>query len=409
MFRKVLFWMHLTAGTVAGVVVLIMSITGVALMYEKQMMQWADQRGYLAEPPSEASRRPVEELIARAREKRGTLPSTVTLRSDPKAPIAMAYGREGVLYLNAYTGRVLGEGGASGLRSVFRLMTDWHRWLGASTEGRAVGKAITGVSNLAFLFIVLSGLYLWWPRKWTWQNLRSVTWFKSGLPGKARDFNWHNVIGLWCWAPLVLVVSSATIISYPWASNLAYRLGGSEPPGAGGEKGLAKAGGKKEEGRGRKGSEGRSPGGPDLAAPPADLPLDGLDTMLKKAEARVPNWYAITLRMPSSERAPVLFMVDRGYGGQPQKRTTLTMNRRTREIERAEAFTDLDSGRRFRTWLRFVHTGEYYGLAGQTVAGIASLGGVFLVYTGIALALRRFWGWRKRRTRAEERVMAGAD
>jgi uncharacterized iron-regulated membrane protein len=85
------------------------------------------------------------------------------------------------------------------------------------------------------------------------------------------------------------------------------------------------------------------------------------------------------------------------------------MNRGTREIERAEAFADLDSGRRFRTWLRFVHTGEYYGLAGQTVAGIASLGGVFLVYTGITLALRRFWGWRKRRTRAEERVMVGAD
>ena len=35
-FRSVVFWMHLIIGVVAGVVVLIMSITGIALTYEKQ-------------------------------------------------------------------------------------------------------------------------------------------------------------------------------------------------------------------------------------------------------------------------------------------------------------------------------------------------------------------------------------
>ena len=43
--RTVLFWAHLAAGTVAGVVILIMSVTGVALTYEKLMpddriVQW---------------------------------------------------------------------------------------------------------------------------------------------------------------------------------------------------------------------------------------------------------------------------------------------------------------------------------------------------------------------------------
>jgi uncharacterized iron-regulated membrane protein len=27
--------------------------------------------------------------------------------------------------------------------------------------------------------------------------MRNVLWFRRGLPGKARDFNWHNVIGFW--------------------------------------------------------------------------------------------------------------------------------------------------------------------------------------------------------------------
>ena len=45
-FRTVLFWAHLAAGTVAGVVILIMSVTGVALTYEKQMLEWADRRAW---------------------------------------------------------------------------------------------------------------------------------------------------------------------------------------------------------------------------------------------------------------------------------------------------------------------------------------------------------------------------
>jgi uncharacterized iron-regulated membrane protein len=46
-------------------------------------------------------------------------------------------------------------------------------------------------------------------------------------------------------------------------------------------------------------------------------------------------------------------------------------------------------GQRARSWMRLAHTGEEYGLIGQTIAGIASLAACFLVYTGFALAWRR--------------------
>jgi len=39
------------------------------------------------------------------------------------------------------------------------------------------------------------------------------------------------------------------------------------------------------------------------------------------------------------------------------------------------------------------------GVVGQTIAGIVSLGAVFLVYTGLALTLRRFAKWMRRRRR----------
>ncbi len=40
-----------------------------------------------------------------------------------------------------------------------------------------------------------------------------------------------------------------------------------------------------------------------------------------------------------------------------------------------ETFANLSAGRRLRSWLRFAHTCEIYGLTGQTVAGIVSAGG----------------------------------
>ena len=42
--RKIFFWLHLAVGATGGLVILIMSFTGVLLMYEKQIIEWADQR-----------------------------------------------------------------------------------------------------------------------------------------------------------------------------------------------------------------------------------------------------------------------------------------------------------------------------------------------------------------------------
>jgi uncharacterized iron-regulated membrane protein len=195
--------------------------------------------------------------------------------------------------------------------------------------------------------------------------------------------------------PLFFVVLGATVISFPWASNLAYRIAGSEPPAAGAKGEIGKGGEKKD--RKGKGGEGKGGGTAGLAAlPPADLNLSGLDGAWQKAIQLPRSWKTVTLRLPASDRAPWTFTIDEGSAGQPQHRTTLTVNRQSGEVMRTETYASLDSGRRFRTWLRFVHTGEYYGIVGQTIAGIASAAGAVLVYTGLALAWRRFFAWRSR-------------
>lgn len=222
--RKIIFWCHLPIGLMGGLVILTMCITGVLLTYEKQITAWVDTRNYkVVQPSPGAQALALEKLIASAKTQKKTEPSSITKRANDNAPVEVSFGREGTLFLNPYSGEVFGEG-SRGVRSFFRIVTDWHRWLGAQGERRNTMRAITGACNLGFLVLVVSGFYLWWPQRWSLKLIRSNAWFRRGLPSKARDFNWHNVIGFWSAVPLFIVVLSAvTLLHLGRKSRLSHR------------------------------------------------------------------------------------------------------------------------------------------------------------------------------------------
>ena len=66
-FRTVFFWFHLITGVSAGAIVLVMSATGVLLMYEKQIVRWAESGPEAAPPSPTATRLPIEALLRSAR------------------------------------------------------------------------------------------------------------------------------------------------------------------------------------------------------------------------------------------------------------------------------------------------------------------------------------------------------
>lgn len=381
LFRNVIFWCHLLTGTVAGLIVLILSFTAVLLTYQRQIIAWADTRAYRIAPPSPgASHLPVEALLAKAGESGPDIvPATFTLQSDATKPAAIGVTGGRIIYINPFTGDVLGEDSKS-VRDFFRAVTRWHTSLSVRGENSATAHAIIGACNLGLLFMVASGLYIWWPRNWSWPQLRNVIWFKRRLPGKARDFNWHNTIGFWSLAPLFILVLSGVVLSYRWAGDLVYRLAGETPPAPGQPAGNAAP----------------QHGGSDRGA--LQSPLD-LNQLFLRAEQQTTGWQSISLRLPRSVEAPATFTIDHGNGGQPHKRAELTLDRKSGEIMRWEPFSSYTTGRKIRAFLRFAHTGEVAGVAGQTIAGIASLGACFLVYTGLALAWRRFRAWWARRPR----------
>ena len=378
--RRVVFWTHLGVGASAAIVILMMSVTGVILTYEMQLNEWA-RKDYRAAPPAPGvAPLPADTLLERA----GTAsseaePSSIAIGHDPLSPAAVAFGRARTLYVDRYTGEIRGDGDTS-MRRFLRGVLYVHRWFALEGDGRAFGRAITGAANLGFLFLVVSGFYLWWPRNWTRRALRNVTWFRPRLSPKARDFNWHNVIGFWMAVPLAIVVASGAMISYGWVGDLIYFAVGEERPSSGPPRAAT-----------------ASATGEDAEQPAEAVSRVSYQAILEEAASESPGWRRLTLQLPDADDAPLTVQVDRGSGRQPAKWTNLTFDQSSGSLTARSSGLPESRGLRIIYWLRFAHTGEVYGIAGQTIAGLASAGSAVLVWTGLALAWRRWRSWRRRR------------
>jgi uncharacterized iron-regulated membrane protein len=428
-FRKTVFWLHLVAGVVAGLVIAVMSFTGVALAFEKEIVAWVERDVRTVTPPSaDAARLPVSQLLARVRAiAPDAKPSAVVVSADPTQAVAVTLGRDGGYYVDPYTGDVRSQG-APRTRAFMNTMEAWHRWLAAEGSSRATGRALTGACNAAFLFLAFSGFYLWWPRSWSWRGVRAILWPNVRLAGKARDWNWHNAVGFWCAPVLIVLTATGMVMSYGWANALVYRAVGETPPV-------------------RRGPGAGAAGSSHAISAPTDgaRPL-GYDALLAAVENQSPAWGQITLRLatptrgapqartasasapttrepgsassPSSHTAnrraagaastPVTFAVRDRAAWPKFSSTTVTLDPFTGAVLRREGFSDLSTGRRLRSWIRFLHTGEALGWTGQLIAGAASLGGGVLVWTGLALGFRRFLGRKRSRSPKTAVIPRGA-
>ena len=374
--RKIIFWSHLVVGVATGLVVFVMAATGVLLTYEAQITRWAEHRSVTVAP---GPRLDVEALAAAALVETGGQATALVFENDPTAPVTASLGRRGKLLLDPTTGEALGEG-ETGVARVFHAATGLHRALSLSGPG-GPGRAVTGAANLGFLFLALSGAYLWLPKIWRWARIKYLILFRRSYPSaQARDFHWHHIFGFWALIPLVVVVFTGVTMSYDRVQGVVMTLAG-----VGAE------------------AEGGRPGG--AGGEPGDtLQLvdggAGLNAVLAAAEAHDPAWRRVTLTLPLIPGVDtVTATVDTGPGRQPTRQQTLTIAQADAQVVAVQRFADQPKAARTFLFLRFGHTGEYFGALGQTIAGLASAATLVMVYTGFALAWRRLVSPQLRRRR----------
>jgi uncharacterized iron-regulated membrane protein len=256
------------------------------------------------------------------------------------------------------------------------------------------------------------------------------------------------VFGFWACIPLFFIVITGVVMSYTWANNLVFLAVGETPPpprglggggapapggreaGAGGgerrganagEGGMAAQGGAERrgprpeggerrgarpegamaEGGGReRGQRGGAGGGEERAAGPVSL--TGLNAGFAAVKSSNADWRTIQISMPRGTTAN--FAVSQSHRGRPDLRKTLTVDLTNGQVVKTESMESQTLGRKIRTWVRWIHTGEAFGWVGQIVTGLSALSAVILVWTGFALTWRRFKNLRKKSAAAKAAV-----
>ncbi len=395
MIRRIVFWTHLSVAVAAAAVILMMALTGALLSLREPVLELAERRHFAAEADAANAgpRLAPGEIVAAAQgalsgERRdgpgvnaGT-PFTATslrYRSDPRSPVRVFAGRGRYADLDPWTGAVVAVGPGRAAR-FFESVERWHRWFNVPDGSVRRARAVTGAANVAFLALLLTGPILWWPRSLSrgslGKSLGRALRLRRGARGALRDLTWHQVVGIWSVLPLGIIVATGLATSYPAVGDRVNPVVGR---GVGGG-GWPEATGVVSEERG----------------------AAGLSGVLATAMSWTPGWKTLVLTLPRPLDEVVRVEVRRGGEGQPHRTGHLTVDVGNAAVRGWESFADETPGRRAQQFLRYAHTGEYWGWRGQLLAGLFSAAAALMVWTGLSLAVRRAARFAKRR-RAPQR------
>lgn len=373
-FRRIVFWIHLASGLTAGGIIAIMSATGVAIAFEQEILGLIDRDGVFVDPSPDGAWLTFEQQqVALAAARPDFAATSAIILNHPRMASRFMAGREHTVYVDPYSGTVT-ESRSGPAHDVLHTLEEWHRWLGADDGPESIGRLITGICNAAFAVLCLTGLYLWWPRALRWPVLRRALWFAKTGTAKARDFNWHNVFGFWSMSVLVVLAGTAVVISFGWAHQLVFRLAGEEPPQFRDFRMMMVP-------------------APELPAPPPGAEPLPHDAIVESLIANHPDWQAISFTFPRSGTlpAPLDITVIEPAPFMTAGRVMMHVDPYTGAELQSTSFADRSPGMRARIWIRFLHTGEAFGLVGKLIATLATAASLVLVYTGFALAWRRFF------------------
>ena len=364
LFKKWVFWAHLIIGLIAGLFIFSMSFTGFLLTYERQIVE-LDEMRFTVNNTYVQQRLSTDDVVDILRKSHPSQSHIYIRWVNREGAAIPAWAGKHSYLLHPYTGDVLREG--EGLAAdFFHVVTDIHRYLLLHGASQVIGKNINGYANLFFIFLLLSGAYLWLPKRFNRSALKGYLLLaKSYKSSHHRNRQWHLVFGIWC-LPVLLVLSlTATLFHFDWANKALYGAFGQSVPER--EKHL----------------------------PVLDLSADKVpyDALFQQAKIHAINngaadWYSMWLEL-GDKKHEARFYIDTSIGNRQEYAYSLFLDTRTGDAIKTLKKSDWTRGDQAWGTSRFLHTGEYFGFLGQTLAGLASLLACFLVYTGIVLAWKR--------------------
>lgn len=368
--KKLFRHLHLWLSVPFGLVVTVVCLTGAMLVFEDEVTRAVRPALYCVEPEGKPLDVGVLAAAVTASLPEGAEVKSITTYADPSRAwrVALTQPRRAAVMVNQYTGEVLGR---TERLPVFTVAFRLHRWLMDSPAGHgsmSAGKLVVGISTLAFILVLVTGVVVWWPR-----SRRAL---KAGLkiPLRRGAFAlWrgtHVVGGMYALILLLLMAVTGLTWSFGWWRTAVYAVAGV---------GTSPSGGQKQPSVQSGGNAGRErDGGGSGATAGYAVWQRALDAVV----AAVPGAQSATVG-DGTVRVPC------GTAGNVRAADTFAFDRVTGMLTSTELYAGQPAQSRARGWLYSLHTGAWGGMAGRILSFAAALVGASLPLTGYWIWLRR--------------------
>jgi uncharacterized iron-regulated membrane protein len=363
-------------------VILIACFTGAILVFEKEMQEAFNHDRYYAEPAGKVLT--PDNLVENLRgQYAGIKISSLKTFTDPRRTVEINFtekaaetqkdinaskvqttkgeakpreeGARKTAFINPYTGKIIEL--YSYRETFFYKVFALHRWLLGKNDGP--GKYIVGISTLIFLFILITGVVLWWPktRKILSQRLK-VKWDGSW---KRLNHDFHIVLGFYTAIFLFIFAFTGLAWSFQWVNKGIYKVTGSEmkPP----------------------------------AEPPSSTYINGLQAqgfnpILKTAANEIKNVLYYSISAPK-DSAGVYSVTVLPANAPEMASNTYYLDQYNGKIIGSLKFSDKNLGQRVRSTFKPVHTGSIFGVYSKVIAFITCLLGATFPVTGVTMWILR--------------------
>lgn len=212
LFYRASAWLHLWLGAISGIIVVIVCVTACIWVFKEEITINILDRTNLVE----YQQKPVLSPGYLYKIAKDLYPNkkiaSVRYQQGRSVNVSIGNSRqpEAKIKINPYTGEVITirNSGDPG-EAFFRSVLNGHRFLWLPYK---IGRPVVNYSILIFIITLISGLVLWYPKKWN-QSTKNKC-FKIKLNGTFKRLNYdlHNVLGFY--SILVLLILSLTGIVY---------------------------------------------------------------------------------------------------------------------------------------------------------------------------------------------------
>ena len=398
-FRKIHLWLSVPF----GLIITLVCFSGAMLVFENEVNEWFRRDLYYVETVKE-SPLPMDKLLEKVAT---TLPDSVavtgvSISSDPGRAyqVSLSKPRRASLYVDQYTGEVKGKSERSGF---FMFMFGMHRWLldsmNPGNEGIFWGKMIVGVSTLLLVFVLISGIVIWWPR--TRKALKNSLKITATKGWRRFWYDLHVAGGMYALIFLLAMALTGLTWSFPWYRTAFYKVFGVEVQqraAQGHEQKsdaqkrdtkLAAHREKKREGNEvRKGEKSGRPENNHSDMYSVTSPFVYWQEIYDKLGRQNPEYKQISI---SSGTASVSF---NRFGNQ-RASDRYSFNTDNGEFTETSLYQHQDKSGKIRGWIYSVHVGNWGGMFTRILTFIAALLGAALPLTGYYLWIKRLIKVRK--------------